>query len=194
MTDDPSSSRAARERRLGTVTLGALTPLDGTIALADYDPQWADRFAILRDEIAAALGPKALLIEHVGSTSVPRLAAKPVIDVVLMVADAGDEIAYVPPLERCGYVLRIREPDWFQHRLLKPPRIDGNVHVFSRGCAEIGRMLAFRDRLRGDDADRGRYERAKRELAARTWRYTQDYADAKSDVVREILGRSLAPR
>src|SRR5262249_33131782 len=95
--------------------------------------------------------------------------------------------AYVPPLERQGFVLRIREPEWFEHRMLKTPDVDGNLHVFSAGCEEIGRMLAFRDRLRAHDDERRLYEGKKRELAARVWRDVQDYADAKTEIVRRIL-------
>jgi GrpB-like predicted nucleotidyltransferase (UPF0157 family) len=106
--------------------------------------------------------------------------------------DSTDESSYVPALERQGFVLRIREPEWFEHRMLKGTDIDSNVHVFSAGCDEPGRMLGFRDRLRSNEGDRRIYESAKRELAARTWRHVQHYADAKSEVVRAILGR--APR
>jgi GrpB-like predicted nucleotidyltransferase (UPF0157 family) len=115
-----------------------------------------------------------------------------VIDVLLVVADSSDEESYAPALEAAGYVLRIREPDWYEHRAFNGPDTDVNLHVFTAGCVEIQRMLAFRDRLRADDADRDLYLRTKRELAARTWRYRQHYADAKSDVVEEILVRALA--
>ena len=134
-----------------------------------------------------------MLLEHVGSTSIPGLSAKPIIDMVLAVDDSTDEISYVAPLVAAGYVLRIREPEWFEHRLLKSPVIDGNIHVFSQGCEEIDRMLAFRDRLRSSDADRKLYERTKHKLAARSWKYVQNYVDAKSHVVRDILTRSAAP-
>ena len=110
---------------------------------------------------------------------------------LLAVADSANEAAYVPLLERAGFVLRIREPDWFEHRLLKSPEVDANLHVFSVGCSEIDRMLAFRDWLRGHEDDRLLYERTKRDLAARTWRHVQHYADAKSDVVRRIMARAL---
>ena len=89
-------------------------------------------------------------------------------------------------------MLRIREPEWFEHRLLKTPHTDGNLHVFSAGCEEIDRMLAFRDWLRVHKDDRRLYEEAKRELAARTWKQTQNYADAKSEVVQKILARALS--
>jgi GrpB-like predicted nucleotidyltransferase (UPF0157 family) len=95
-------------------------------------------------------------------------------------------------MEAAGYVLHIREPDWYQHRLFKGPDMDVNLHVFSTGCPEIERMLLFRNRLRANEADRQLYERAKRELAARTWKYTQNYADAKAEVVETIMARARA--
>jgi GrpB-like predicted nucleotidyltransferase (UPF0157 family) len=145
----------------------------------------------LAGRIREALSDRVLQLEHVGSTSVLGLSAKPIIDMLLAVADSANEAAYVPLLERAGFVLRIREPDWFEHRLLKSPEVDANLHVFSVGCSEIDRMLAFRDWLRGHEDDRLLYERTKRELAARTWRHVQHYADAKSDVVRTIMARAL---
>jgi len=181
----------ATEERLVAATVGKIVPLNKTIDLEPYNPQWPFLYARLEAQIRDALGAEVLMIEHAGSTSVPGLSAKPVIDVVLAVLDSADESAYVPPLERSGYVLRIREPDWFEHRMLKSPGIDGNIHVFSRSCQEISRMLAFRDRLRSNEDDRKLYERTKQELAARTWKYMQNYADAKSKVVREILDRAL---
>jgi GrpB-like predicted nucleotidyltransferase (UPF0157 family) len=122
---------------------------------------------------------------------VPELAAKPIIDMLLVVADSGDEAAYLPALEAAGYVLRIREPDWYQHRVLKGPDTNVNLHVFSPGCVEIERMLGFRDHLRRDDADRELYLRTKRELVRRRWRHVQHYADAKTAVVEAILQRAL---
>ena len=104
--------------------------------------------------------------------------------------DSSDEDAYVPELESAGYTLRIREPDWYEHRLFKGPDTNVNVHTFSVGCEEVGRMLAFRDWLRTHEDDRELYENAKRELAAREWRHVQNYADAKSAVVQEINARA----
>ncbi len=89
-------------------------------------------------------------------------------------------------------MLRIREPDWHEHRLFKGPDTNVNVHTFSDGCSEVERMVAFRDWLRTHDDDRELYESAKRELAAREWKYVQNYADAKSAVVEEILARALS--
>lgn len=186
----PAAEDAASDEYLRAVTLGERKAHDAAIFLAPYDPRWAAQFARLAARIRAALGASALLLEHVGSTSVPGLSAKPVIDMVLAVADSADEPAYVPALEAQGFALHIREPGWFEHRMFKTPEVEGNLHVFSVGCAEIGRMMAFRDRLRADAGDRLIYERKKRELAARTWRHVQHYADAKSEVVREILARA----
>jgi GrpB-like predicted nucleotidyltransferase (UPF0157 family) len=177
---------------LARVTVGEVRPLDGPVALAEYDPQWPERYAALEQAICEALGDAVVVVEHVGSTSVPGLVAKPVIDIVLAVADSADEAAYVGPLDAKGYSLRIREPDWYEHRMLKGGDEDVNLHVFGAGCPEIGRMLLFRDRLRADPAARDRYAAVKRELAARRWRHVQNYADAKAAVVAEIVARGPA--
>jgi GrpB-like predicted nucleotidyltransferase (UPF0157 family) len=178
------------DEELATVRIGPLEPLDAPITLVEYDPAWPAVYARESARIRSALGDRVLLLEHVGSTSVPLLAAKPRIDIVLAVADSSDEAAYVPVLETAGYALRIREPDWYEHRLFGSPDADVNLHVFSTGCEEIERLVLFRDHLRRDEADRVRYESTKRELAKRTWRHTQHYADAKTAVVEEILGRA----
>jgi GrpB-like predicted nucleotidyltransferase (UPF0157 family) len=181
----------SREEELRAFTIGELQPLAGPIVLAEYDRGWPQLFRREADRIRATLGERALQIEHVGSTSVPGLAAKPVIDILLVVADSADEQAYLVPLEAAGYGLRIREPDWHEHRVLKGPDTNINLHVFSRGSLEIERMLAFRDWLRSNEADRVLYERSKRELAERDWKYVQDYADAKTAVVEAIIARAL---
>lgn len=188
------STRQTTEEELRAIHVsGEPRRLDGQIVLVEYDPEWPPLFEREAARIRAALGERALLIEHVGSTSVPGLAAKPKIDILLEVADTRDEPAYVPDLETAGYVLRIREPDWHEHRLFKGPDTEVNLHVFSTGCVEIERMLRFRDHLRKNDADRDLYLRTKRDLAQRNWKYTQHYADAKSQVVEEILARALNP-
>jgi GrpB-like predicted nucleotidyltransferase (UPF0157 family) len=125
---------------------------------------------------------------------VPGLAAKPVIDVVLAVADSADENAYVPALESAGYVLRIREPEWFQHRMFKGPGTETNLHVFSAGCSEIDRTLLLRDWLRSNAADRDLYARTKIALAEQEWEHIQNYADAKTAVIGEIMERARAFR
>ena len=114
----------------------------------------------------AILGDRVVRIDHTGSTSVPGLAAKPIIDITMVVPDSSDEPAYVPDLEAAGYKLVIREPEWFEHRVFKGPDTNINLHVFSPGCQEIDRMVGFRDWLRTHDDDRDLYERTKRELAS----------------------------
>jgi GrpB-like predicted nucleotidyltransferase (UPF0157 family) len=178
------------DEEIRAVTVGDLPEHNATIHLAEYDPRWPELFELEAARIRGALGDRALAVEHAGSTSVPGLAAKPIIDIVLVVPDSSDEDAYVPDLEAAGYVLRIREPDWYEHRLFKGPDTNVNVHTFSEGCEEVATMVAFRDWLRENDDERLLYESAKRELAAREWKYVQNYADAKSAVVREIVARA----
>jgi DNA-3-methyladenine glycosylase I len=173
-------------------TIGEVKPFNAQVELAEYDPRWPELYAREEQRIREALGERALRLEHVGSTSVPGLAAKPIIDIALTVPDSSDEPSYVPQLEAAGYVLRIREPEWFEHRLFKGPDTNVNLHVFTDGEEEVERMLAFRDLLRGDPAERDLYLRAKRELAGREWRHVQHYADAKSAVVEDILSRALS--
>jgi GrpB-like predicted nucleotidyltransferase (UPF0157 family) len=143
--------------------------------------------------ILGILGDRVVRIDHTGSTSVPGLAAKPVIDITMVVPDSSDEAAYVPDLEAAGYKLVIREPEWFEHRVFKGPDTNINLHVFSPGCQEIDRMVGFRDWLRTHDDDRHLYERTKRELASQTWAYVQNYADAKTEVVEAIVARATLP-
>ncbi len=182
--------RETTDAELEAVTIGPVEELNGPIHLAEYDDNWVTQYAREEERVRGALGDRALRIEHTGSTSVPGLAAKPVIDILLVVADSADEASYVPDLERAGYVLRIREPDWHEHRLLKHHDPDVNLHVHSDGDREIDRILAFRDRLRSDESDRRRYEDAKRALANKRWKYVQNYADAKSKVIEQILARA----
>lgn len=182
------------DQRPGVEHLGAgPVAVDGPIHLAEYDPAWPVQYEREAARIRSILGPVAVEVHHTGSTSVPGLAAKPIIDITLAVPDSADEAAYVAPLEAAGYVLRIREPDWWEHRLLKGPDTDINLHVFSAGCPEIAAMLGFRDHLRADAADRQLYEDTKRRLAAQSWHVVQDYADAKSEVVAAIKARAGAP-
>jgi GrpB-like predicted nucleotidyltransferase (UPF0157 family) len=182
----PSSEEEIRNH-----TIGELKPLCSRILIVNYDPHWPELFAREADRIRFVLGSGALRIEHAGSTSVPGLAAKPIIDLLLVVADSAEERAYAPLLEAAGYVLRIREPDWYEHRLFKGPETDINLHVFSSGCPEVDRMLMFRDWLRSNGDDRDLYARTKLALAQQEWKYVQNYADAKTVIIEEIIERAL---
>lgn len=185
-----------RDEEIRAVTVGNLEPLpDGQILIVAYDPNWPRLFRREAARIQAILGQRTLRIEHTGSTSVPGLAAKPIIDMLLVVRDSANESEYVPDLESAGYKLRIREANWYEHRLLKGPHTDINLHVLSDGCPEIDRVLGFRDWLRTNAADRELYERTKRDLATKEWKYTQNYADAKTKVIEEIIRRAgLTPK
>lgn len=177
---------------LREVTVGELPGEYQQIVVAEYDPIWPHWFESAAFRIREALGEKVLQLDHVGSTSVRGLPAKRLIDINLVVADTTDEDAYVPPLEAIGYELRIREPDWYEHRLLRGFDPPVNLHVFNPGCEELGRMLCLRDWLRTHEDDRELYARTKRELAAKDWKYVQHYADAKGEVIEEILARARA--
>lgn len=176
------------------VTVGELKPLTSGIVVAEYDLNWPVLYVAEAEKIRAALRERVVRLEHAGSTSVPGLAAKPIIDIVLVVADSADEATYVAALEAAGYVLRIREPEWYQHRVLRGTEPDVNLHVFGVGCEEVDRMLLMRDWLRANEADRELYAQTKRELAKKNWTYMQNYADAKTEVVQAILARAQAAR
>jgi GrpB-like predicted nucleotidyltransferase (UPF0157 family)/ADP-ribose pyrophosphatase YjhB (NUDIX family) len=178
------------EEQLQAVTIGDLALQTKPIEIVDYDPTWPQLFEREAARIRAALGEQIVLLEHAGSTSVPGLAAKPLIDILLIVPNSADEAAYVPPMEAAGYVLRIREPDWHEHRLFKGPDTNVNIHVFSPASPEVERMLLFRNWLRTHPDDRQLYESTKRELAGKNWKYVQNYADAKTTVVETIIARA----
>ena len=189
----PTTRQPTSEDDIRKYTVGELKPHAAPILLVDYDPAWPGLFEREHARIRAALGERVVQLEHTGSTSVPGLAAKPCIDMTLVVPDSSDEASYVSALEAAGYVLVIREPDWYEHRVFKGPDTNVNLHVFSPGCQEIERMVGFRDWLRTHDEDRELYERTKRELATREWKFVQNYADAKTAVVEEIVARAELP-
>lgn len=186
----PVNNPPLTEEQIRARTVGELQLLAGTIPIVDYDPQWPELFEREAGRIRTALGRRVLRIEHTGSTSVPGLVAKPIIDVLLVVTNSGDEGSYVPALEAAGYLLRIRETNWYEHRMFNGPDTEMNLHVFSSGCPEIDRMLTFRDWLRSHDADRDLYARTKLALAQKEWEYVQNYADAKTAVIEEIIARA----
>ncbi|HEU4671650.1 MAG TPA: GrpB family protein [Candidatus Limnocylindrales bacterium] len=183
-------SPATRDGRASAATGGVV--LDGEVVLADYDAGWPDRFDREAARIREVLGPRALQVEHVGSTAVPGLAARPVIDVLLVVPDSANEPAYASDLEREGYVLREREPEAAEHRLFSGPDGATSVHVYSTGAAPIEQMLQLRDWLRERPEERDRFDRRKRDLAGRPWRQAGLYADAKRGVIESIVARAEA--
>lgn len=162
------------------------------LAVLEDDGAWPDRFAVVARAVRGALGDRVLLLQHVGSTSVPGLPAKPVVDVDLVVADPADEAAYVPDLVAAGFHHVVREPWWHEHRLLKLRVPFTHLHVFGPRCPEVVRHTMFRDWLRSHDDDRERYVAAKREASAATQRdggTGMDYNRVKEPVVRAIYDR-----
>jgi len=157
------------------------------IVIVDYDPEWPIRFLAHRDRVARALGSMARSIEHIGSTAVPGLGAKAIIDVLVAVQNPDDE-SHVPGMQSAGYHLRVREPG---HRMFRSFEHDVHVHVWRNTDPEISRYLRFRDRLRVSPDDRRAYEQLKRDLATRPWDDMNQYANAKSLLIEDILARAV---
>jgi GrpB-like predicted nucleotidyltransferase (UPF0157 family) len=174
------------DEALSKVLVGDLQP--GRVTLVDYDPTWPAAYARHRARIEQALADRIRLIEHIGSTAVPELAAKPIIDVVVAVDNPEDEGSYLDDLVRVGYEVRVREPG---HRCLRFSEGEpANVHCYAPESVEIRRYLALRDRLRAHADERAWYEATKRELAQREWKDVNYYAEAKGPVIRAILKRA----
>jgi len=177
------------DRYLDSVLIGGREPF--TAVVSDYDPAWPSRFAELQGRIGSALGDTAIAVEHIGSTSVPGLAAKPIVDVLAVVADVDDESSYVTAMQDAGFVLRVREAG---HRMFRTPDRDAHVHVYAAGDPAIRDYLDLRDWLRVDESDRTLYAHVKRHLARKPWSDMNHYAEAKSDVIQQVLGRARAWR
>jgi GrpB-like predicted nucleotidyltransferase (UPF0157 family) len=160
------------------------------ITVSPYDPGWPERYRREARRIRAALGTRALAVEHVGSTAVPGLAAKDRLDIDLIVANPADEDDYVPALAGAGYTLRTREPHWYEHRCLWTATHDVNLHVFGPDCDEHLRHLILRDWLRAHPDDRDRYAARKQEAAAEHPMSMANYVAAKAEVIVEILRRA----
>ncbi len=183
-------NRKPRRADATTVELvGGPEPLE--LPLHDYEDRWPDVYLEHRNRIRDALAPVDVDIEHIGSTSVPGLAAKPIIDIVVAVDDITAEEDYLDPLLAAGYELRVREPG---HRLVRTPARDVHVHVYERGAPAVNAYLLLRDRLRSDPDDRALYESTKRALLSRRWTDMNDYADAKTEVILAIQARAEAAR
>jgi GrpB-like predicted nucleotidyltransferase (UPF0157 family) len=190
MTKKPETDEEMAAIRLS----GTVTAHNAQIYLAPYDPTWPAQYEAETAKIRAALGERAIVLEHVGSTSIPGMSAKPLLDILLAVADSSDEDAYVPTLTAQGYRLHLREPDWEQHRVMKGEWPFVNLHVFTIGSPEIRRMVGFRYRCRAHPEERRLYEETKRQLASQVWRHVQHYANAKGEVVEAIIARALADK
>ena len=160
------------------------------LEVVDYDARWPQLFAEHRDRILEALRAEPVHVEHIGSTSVPGLAAKPIIDIVVAVADITAEEDYLDQLLAAGYVMRVREPG---HRLVRTPDRDVHVHIYEKGAEAVEKYLRLRDHLRTDADDRELYASTKRALVGR-FDDMNAYSDAKTDVVSAIMARARAAR
>ena len=171
------------DAHLREVLVHGLQPV--TPVIVEYDDGWPARFAEHRDRIVTALGDRARLVEHIGSTAVPGLAAKDVVDVLVGIDDPDDEAAYLPDLEAAGYVVRVREPS---HRALR--ETDGarvNVHCYAPGSDAVVEYRLLREHLRTHPEARREYEATKRALAGREWPDMNHYAEAKGPTIRRLL-------
>jgi GrpB-like predicted nucleotidyltransferase (UPF0157 family) len=173
------------ERELDEVLIGERTP--GPVTLVDYDRGWPRQFEAVRAELTEAFGSLAAGVEHIGSTAVPGLAAKPIIDVLVTVASIDPDDDYVAALESVGYELRVREEG---HRMFRPLARNVHVHVWAEGSTEAVDYLLLRDRLRSNPADRQAYEAVKRDLAREDWPDVNYYARAKGPFIADLLARS----
>jgi GrpB-like predicted nucleotidyltransferase (UPF0157 family) len=178
-----------RDAYLDSVLIGGRELV--AITVVDYDERWPQRFRDIAERVRQALGDVAVGVEHIGSTSVPGLAAKPIVDVLLTVDDVSKEATYLPALTSAGFMLRVREPE---HRMLRTPARDVHLHVYEPDRPEVRDYLDLRDWLRIDADDRELYAATKRRLARKQWADMNDYADAKTDVVRDVLVRARAWR
>jgi GrpB-like predicted nucleotidyltransferase (UPF0157 family) len=182
-------SRHDLDAYLDEVLVGGREPVE--VVIAEYDEAWPARFESERRRLASALGDDAVMVEHIGSTAVPGLAAKPIIDILVTVEQVDPDEKYTHRLEALGYVLRVREPD---HRMFRTQARDVHVHVWPVAHEAVESYLVLRDWLRYDEASRLLYERRKRELAGREWADMNHYAEAKSDVVVGILEAGMSAK
>lgn len=185
----PRQTRRRRADVTETVLVGGIEKRD--LVIDDYNSMWPGAYATHHDRISSALGERAVTVDHIGSTSVPGLAAKPIIDVLVTVPDITAEEEYLEPLLAAGYELRVREPG---HRMVRTPERDTHVHVLEANDPAAFDYLLLRDRLRTDAQDRAAYERTKRDLVLRDWSDMNAYADAKTDIIEGIKARARAER
>jgi len=195
----PTREEITRQHDEGDVVYVGARPTHYTLRIEEHDPTWGYQYGALEAQVLEALSDRVLGIQHIGSTAVPGLPAKPIIDIDLTVADPSDEVSYVPDLEALGYVHWLTEPDWHQHRLLKQlnePRV--HLHVFGPDCPELVRHQMFRDWLIACSEDRTQYADAKRAAAAQLTSTGDDsgalgfgmrYNRIKEPVVHEIYHR-----
>ncbi len=187
LVDMDCSSGDAFDDYLDAVLVGGREERE--LILVDHTPTWATRFAGERVRIQEALGDVARRVEHVGSTAVPGLAAKPTVDILVAVDDPDNEGGYLDAMEGTGYDLRVREAG---HRMFRTPERDVHVHLWKAGSDDERRHLLFRDWLRHAPDDRALYESVKRRFVGESFTDMNYYARAKGPVIEEIMRRAEA--
>ena len=166
---------------------------DDAIVVAPYDPAWHVLFRAQAADLRAALGDVALRIDHIGSTSVPGLAAKPIVDVQISVADFEPLDAYRRPLERLGYVFRAENPERTKRYFRESPgQRRTHIHVRRAGSFSEQLALLFRDYVRAHSAEADAYAALKRELAESHRHDRQAYTEAKQPFIWEVIARADA--
>jgi GrpB-like predicted nucleotidyltransferase (UPF0157 family) len=161
-----------------------------SITIADYDERWPAQFSGLQRELRSALGDVAIAIEHVGSTAVSGLAAKPVIDIDVVIASSDELPVVIERLARIGYEhegdLGIGGRHAFKSPKANPPR---HVYVCFRGATALREHLAFRDYLQSNLQAADAYASLKRELAGTVGDDRAEYTAGKTNFVRDVLSR-----
>jgi GrpB-like predicted nucleotidyltransferase (UPF0157 family) len=157
--------------------------------VVSYDPAWPERFAAERDRVAAALGDRALEIHHIGSTAIPGLDAKPIIDTMVVVRRLDDAVDCIAPLRDLGYAF-IDYPQNVDRRFFRKgkPRTH-HLHIVEAGSRSLIEHLAFRDALRADADLRRRYRALKHDLRTRYARDRAAYSEGKGTFVQKVLAR-----
>lgn len=177
---------------MAAAVVGDFPASRAAVTVVDYDPRWTEQFRSMKDQLKRALGGTALSIEHVGSTSVPELPAKPIIDVDIVVANADDEDKYISALGTLGMRMVIREPWWHGHRMFVDDHGAANIHIWPDGAAEPVRHILFRDWLRTHQDDLERYAQVKRNLSVEFNDEPDRYNLAKNTVIDQIYARIFA--
>lgn len=160
------------------------------IEIVPYSSAWPHQFQDHSTRIKDAIGEVALRIEHIGSTSVERLAAKPIIDILVVIADPSKEELYLQSLLNAGYELRVREPDYDNHRMFRTTERDVHIHIYPPSSEEVERYLIFRDFLRTNPEARDEYAALKQKLSESNWKDMNEYSAAKTSFIDEIITRA----
>lgn len=163
------------------------------VEVVPHDPRWRDAFEAEAKRVAAALGENVVAVHHIGSTAIPDIYAKPVVDLLVEVRDVAGVDGRSPAMEALGYEV-MGEFGIHGRRYFRKDDREGirthNIHAFEAGSAEVGRHLAFRDYMIAHPGDAQRYSELKRRLAEEHPRSLDAYMDGKDGFIKEMDGRA----